>query len=112
MLTSANASLLEDAKQLAELCGIGSSSVIEVHSRHSLDPERIITKGGARVGDVLVLSKPLGFGVTTTALPRQQADPERVAEVVDWMKRTGPPPGGLEAGVRGADSDRLQPAWA
>jgi FeS assembly protein SufB len=43
MLSSANESLLGDAKQLASLCGIGSSSVIEVHSRHSLDPTRIMT---------------------------------------------------------------------
>lgn len=68
-----------------------------------LDPERMITKGGARAGDVLVLSKPLGFGVTTTALKRQQADPEHVAEVVSWMKRLnrGASELALEAGVRG-----------
>ena len=50
-----------------------------------VDPGRIITKGGARVGDRLVLTKPLGFGVTTTALKRQQAAPEDVAEAVGWM---------------------------
>ena len=50
-------------------------------------PQRLITKRGARVGDRLVLSKPLGFGVTTTALKRQQAAPEDVAEVVGWMQR-------------------------
>lgn len=50
-------------------------------------PEKKLTKGGARLGDRLVLTKPLGFGVTTTALKRQQAAPEHVAEVVAWMKR-------------------------
>jgi len=34
-----------------------------------------------------VLTKPLGFGVTTTALKREQAKPEDVAEAVGWMKR-------------------------
>ncbi len=52
-----------------------------------VQPQRLITKRGARVGDRLVLSKPLGFGVTTTALKRQQAAPEDVAEVVGWMQR-------------------------
>jgi selenide,water dikinase len=52
-----------------------------------VDPQCMLTKGGARPGDVLVLSKPLGFGVTTTALKRELADPQDVAEVVGWMKR-------------------------
>ncbi len=39
------------------------------------------------MGDRLVLTKPLGFGVTTTALKQQKAPPEDVAEVVEWMKR-------------------------
>jgi selenide,water dikinase len=50
-------------------------------------PEQMLTKGGLRTGDRLVLSKPLGFGVTTTALKRGQADPADVAEAVGWMKR-------------------------
>lgn len=51
------------------------------------DPAQMLTKGGARPGDALVLTKPLGFGTTTTALKRSLADPEDVAEAVDWMKR-------------------------
>lgn len=50
-------------------------------------PDRMLTKGGLRTGDRLVVSKPLGFGVTTTALKRQQADPADVSEAVGWMKR-------------------------
>jgi selenide, water dikinase len=49
--------------------------------------QHMLTKGGLRPGDRLVLSKPLGFGVTTTALKRDQADPADVAEAVGWMKR-------------------------
>ena len=33
-----------------------------------VDPRRMLSKGGLRSGDLLVLTKPLGFGVTTTAL--------------------------------------------
>jgi selenide,water dikinase len=52
-----------------------------------VDPLRILTKSGARPGDVLVLSKPLGFGTTTTALKQGKAKAEDVLEVTRWMKR-------------------------
>ena len=49
-------------------------------------PQRLLTKGGVRTGDVLALTKPLGFGVTTTALKQEKAAPRDVAEVVRWME--------------------------
>lgn len=52
-----------------------------------VDPRKMLSKGGLRPNDVLVLTKPLGFGVTTTALKREKADPQDVQEAVDWMKR-------------------------
>jgi selenide,water dikinase len=52
-----------------------------------VDPQKILTKSGAKPGDFLVLTKPLGFGVTTTALKRELASAEDVAEVVQWMQR-------------------------
>ena len=69
-----------------------------------LDPQRMMTKGGARPGDVLLLTKPLGFGVTTTALKRGLADPTDVSEVAGWMKRLNGLASelALEAGVQGA----------
>jgi selenide,water dikinase len=51
------------------------------------DPAHLLTKSGARPGDILLLSKPLGFGTTTTALKRGQAEPADVAEAVGWMKK-------------------------
>jgi selenide,water dikinase len=50
-------------------------------------PDRMLTKNGARPGDLLVMSKPLGFGTLTTALKRGLAEPQDVAEAVTWMKR-------------------------
>ena len=50
-------------------------------------PEKILRKGGAHPSDLLVLTKPLGFGVTATALKQQKAASEDVDEVVRWMKR-------------------------
>lgn len=52
-----------------------------------VDPQRMLTKGGLRAGDRLVQSKPLGFGVTTTALKQDKASPQDLAEAVGWMKR-------------------------
>jgi selenide,water dikinase len=45
------------------------------------------TKGGARPGDVLVLTKPLGVGLVTTALKGGVTEPAHVAEAVASMKR-------------------------
>ncbi|GIV63688.1 MAG: selenide, water dikinase [Bellilinea sp.] len=52
-----------------------------------VDQDHLLTKGGIQPGDRLVLTKPLGFGVTTTALKREVASVEDVEEVVNWMKR-------------------------
>jgi selenide, water dikinase len=52
-----------------------------------VDPRRMLSKSGLQIGDALVLTKPLGFGVTTTALKQEKAEDQDVAEVVDWMKR-------------------------
>jgi selenide,water dikinase len=50
-------------------------------------PQRILTKGGARPGDRLVLTKPLGVGLITTALKGQAADPAHVTAAVVSMGR-------------------------
>lgn len=50
-------------------------------------PEKIISKRGARPGDRIVLTKPLGIGVLTTALKQGKAQPEEISEAVGWMKR-------------------------
>lgn len=68
-----------------------------------IDPAKAITKKGVKPGDKLVLTKPLGFGVTTTALKQQKADPADVAEVVEMMTRLNREAAKLavEFGVRG-----------
>jgi selenide,water dikinase len=52
-----------------------------------VDPRRMLSKGGLKAGEALVLTKPLGFGVTTTALKQQKADEQDIAEAVTWMKQ-------------------------
>lgn len=50
-------------------------------------PDRIIRKGGALPGDRLILSKPLGVGVITTALKNSKAQEQHVAAAVASMGR-------------------------
>lgn len=52
-----------------------------------VDPRTMLSKSGLKIGDTLVLTKPLGFGVTTTALKQEKATDSDIIEVVDWMKR-------------------------
>jgi selenide,water dikinase len=67
-------------------------------------PHRIFTKGGARPGDRLVLSKPLGTGTISTALKRDIAHPDHLAEMIETMKRLNrcAAVAGQVAGVRAA----------
>jgi selenide,water dikinase len=50
-------------------------------------PERVVTREGAKPGDVLVLTKPLGVGIITTALKGQVADPSHVEGAVRSMSK-------------------------
>ncbi len=52
-----------------------------------IHPDRILTKAGARPGDALVLTKPLGAGMVTTALKGAAARSEDVEAAVESMKR-------------------------
>jgi selenide,water dikinase len=57
----------------------GLAVVGEVH------PDRVLTNAGLRPGDALVLTKPLGVGVLTTAIKKGHAAPERVDAAVTVM---------------------------
>jgi selenide,water dikinase len=61
----------------------------------TVDPERVLTNAGARAGDALVLTKPIGLGVISTAVKRDAATPDLVAEAVRIMTT-------LNAGARDA----------
>jgi selenide,water dikinase len=82
-----------DIARNAEVVIAGGHTIQDNEPKYGLvvlgfaDPQHMITKKGLRMGDVLVLTKPLGFGTTTTALKREQANPADVAEVVSWMKK-------------------------
>jgi len=48
-------------------------------------PDEVWRNGGARPGDVLVLTKPLGTGLVTTAAKGELADPAHLATAMRWM---------------------------
>ncbi len=52
-----------------------------------VDPRKMISKGGLKAGDALVLTKPLGGGVTATALKQEKASASDVKEMIEWMSR-------------------------
>ena len=57
----------------------GMAVIGEVH------PDRIVTNAGARPGDALVLTKPIGTGVLTTALKRDLLSEAELAPAVAAM---------------------------
>ena len=57
----------------------------------TVHPKRIMTNAGARPGDVLLLTKPLGTGVATTGIKRGMASPALEKKVVGLMSRLNTP---------------------
>ena len=83
------------ADKLAEVGAViaGGHTVTDDEPKYGLcvtgtiRPDRIMTKAGARPGDRLYLTKPIGTGVVTTALKRDAAADEHLAEAIEWMLR-------------------------
>lgn len=46
-----------------------------------------ISKSGATVGDVVLLTKPLGIGIYTTAIDKNMLTGQQIDEVVEWMMK-------------------------
>jgi selenide,water dikinase len=99
-----NAEILRGGAEKAREAGMviaGGHTIQDKEPKYGLvvigfvDPRKILTKSGVHPGDALVLTKPLGFGVTTTALKQEKASPEDVAEAVMWMKRLNKDAGAL-----------------
>jgi selenide,water dikinase len=51
----------------------------------TVHPEKIWRNAGAVPGDALVLTKPLGTGVVTTAAKAEMADPAHLSTALRWM---------------------------
>jgi selenide, water dikinase len=70
---------------------VGGHSVEDPELKYGLSvtgtvhPERVVTNAGARFGDRLLLTKPLGTGVLATAIKGKMASLDAEAEAVRWM---------------------------
>ncbi|MBD3290744.1 selenide, water dikinase SelD [candidate division KSB1 bacterium] len=51
----------------------------------SIDPKKVITNSNARPGDMLILTKPIGLGIITTALKRGLTDASTEQEAIRIM---------------------------
>ena len=76
---------------------IGGHSIIDPELKYGMavtgvvHPDRVIRNVGVREGDVLVLTKPLGTGIVTTALKKRKASRASVrAAVTSMVALNGP----------------------
>ena len=76
-------SILRGGASVASEAGIpilGGHSVDDPELKYGMvvlglvHPDRVVSNAGARVGDVLVLTKPIGIGIITTAIKADVAD--------------------------------------
>ena len=54
-----------------------------------IDPDKIATNSGARAGDVIILTKPIGTGVISTGIKFEKTKPEVAASSVATMLTPG-----------------------
>ena len=79
--------------KMAEACCavVGGHSVRDAEIKFGyavtglIDPRRVLTNAGAVAGDALILTKPIGTGVITTAIKQGKARPEWVDSAVESM---------------------------
>ena len=83
------------AAKLAEagVALVGGHSITDKEIKYGLavtgliDPARVVTNTGARPGDKLVLTKPIGVGIIATAIKQGRAKAHAVAEATESMAR-------------------------
>ena len=68
-------------------------------------PKRIVSIGGARAGDLLVLTKPIGTGILATALKRGMLAPDPLKIMTAQMKTLNRAAGEAMRGVAHAATD-------
>ncbi|MBT4511435.1 MAG: selenide, water dikinase SelD, partial [Chloroflexi bacterium] len=70
---------------------VGGHSVDDLELKYGLSvtgvihPEKVILNSGAKPGDKLILTKPLGTGIINTAIKANMADADAVAAVTEQM---------------------------
>jgi selenide, water dikinase len=75
----------------AEVTLVGGHSVEDHELKYGLSvtgtihPDKVLRNRGAKVGDKLILTKPLGTGIINTALKREKTSDEAVKKAIDTM---------------------------
>lgn len=70
---------------------IGGHTVDDIEPKYGMavtgivHPDRVVTNAAARPGDQILLTKPIGTGIISTAVKRGLADDETIREVNRWM---------------------------
>ncbi len=86
--------ILEGGAAVARQAGVaivGGHSIEDAEPKYGLavtgvvDPRRVLTNAGARAGDAIALSKPLGVGAVIAARKRGRRDEELLARAVETM---------------------------
>lgn len=70
----------------------------------AVDPARMLTNGGARPGDSLILTKPVGTGVIGTAIKFNRATPALIEQVVATMRTLNQAAADVFASIDGVHS--------
>jgi selenide, water dikinase len=80
-----------DALREAGACLVGGHTVEDQELKYGLavtgliDPDRIVRNCTAKVGDLLILTKPLGTGIVSTAIKAQMVESALETEAIRWM---------------------------
>jgi selenide,water dikinase len=80
-----------DKMREAKVTLVGGHSIEDAELKYGLSltgtihPEKVITNGGAKPGDKLILTKPLGTGIINTAIKAKMASDKSIANVTEVM---------------------------
>lgn len=75
----------------AGVCLVGGHSIDDPEIKYGLavtglvHPEKVLTKQGARTGDAVLITKPLGIGIIATALKAGMASSSAVQDITNAM---------------------------
>jgi selenide,water dikinase len=90
------ARILEGGAEIARQAGVsilGGHTIKDAEPKYGMavtgtvHPDHIVTNAGARPGDLLLLTKPIGTGILCTALKRGEIDEEAMAPAIVQMAR-------------------------
>lgn len=101
--------ILAGGQRKAEEAGVpilGGHSIQDPEPKYGMavtgtvHPKRVLTNSGARPGDVLILTKPIGSGIATTAIKRGTATPDLADRVIAVMSELNKAAGEVFAAPR------------